>query len=112
METVLQKLAADFVVIIAYGQIIPAKLLPIPKFGWINLHASQLPKYRGAAPINWAIGNGEARTGVRTMRIVAGMDTGEMLLQREVGIDARGPEHEPASRMWACGERVLGETFR
>src|SRR5205809_857239 len=70
-EALLQKLAPDGVVIIAYGQIIPAKLLPIPKLGWISLHASLLPKYGGAAPINWAIGNGETRTGVTTMRAVA-----------------------------------------
>jgi methionyl-tRNA formyltransferase len=77
----LETLAPDVIVIIAYGQIIPARLLPIPKLGWINLHASLLPKYRGAAPINWAIVNGERKTGVTSMRIDAGMDTGEMLLQ-------------------------------
>jgi len=69
VQELLQGLAPDCIVIIAYGQIIPAKLLPIPKLGWINLHASLLPKYRGAAPINWAIVNGETLTGVTTMRI-------------------------------------------
>src|SRR5258708_31318518 len=59
----------DVIVIIAYGQIIPAKLLPVPKHSWINSHASLLPKYRGAAPIQWAIANGETTTGVTTMRI-------------------------------------------
>src|SRR5207253_1980457 len=88
-ETLLRNLAPDGVVIIAYGQIIPGKLLPIPKLGWINLHASLLPKYRGAAPINWAIVNGETRTGVTTMRIDAGMDTGDMLVQREIEIGAK-----------------------
>ena len=73
-------------VIIAYGQIIPAGLLPLSRCGWINLHASLLPKYRGAAPINWAIANGETVTGLTTMRIDAGMDTGDMLLQEEVEI--------------------------
>src|SRR6202158_2551640 len=73
-EALLKKLAPDCVVIIAYGQIIPARLLPIPKLGWINLHASLLPKYRGAAPINWAIANGETISGLTTMRIDAGMD--------------------------------------
>src|SRR5208282_1181676 len=68
-QELLQTLAPDAIVIIAYGQIIPARLLPIPKLGWINLHASLLPKYRGAAPINWAIVNGETKTGVTTMRI-------------------------------------------
>src|SRR3979490_3193119 len=86
-EALLKKLAPDFVVIIAYGQIMPARLLPIPKLGWINLHASLLPKYRGAAPINWAIVNGETRTGVTTMRIDAGMANGDRLLQQEIDIE-------------------------
>ncbi len=90
VQELLQKLAPDAIVIIAYGQIIPARLLPIPKLGWINLHASLLPKYRGAAPINWAIVNGETKTGVTSMRIDAGMDTGEILLQREMEIGAIG----------------------
>ena len=111
-ETVLQKLAPDCAVIIAYGQIIPARLLPIPKLGWINLHASLLPKYRGAAPINWAIVNGETRTGVTTMRIDAGMDTGEMLLQREVEIGARETAPELAARMAESGAPLMAETLR
>jgi methionyl-tRNA formyltransferase len=82
----LQRLAPDCIVIIAYGQIIPAALLSIPRLGWINLHASLLPKYRGAAPINWAIANGETQTGLTTMRIDAGMDTGGVLLQEEMDI--------------------------
>jgi methionyl-tRNA formyltransferase len=111
-EALLQKLAPDFVVIIAYGQIIPARLLPIPKLGWINLHASLLPKYRGAAPINWAIVNGETRTGVTTMRIDAGMDTGEMLLQREIEIGARETAPELAARMAESGAPLMAETLR
>src|SRR5713101_2687719 len=75
--------APECIVIIAYGQIIPARLLTIPKLGWINLHASLLPKYRGAAPINWAIANGETTTGLTTMRIDAGMDTGDVFLQEK-----------------------------
>src|SRR5258708_21150890 len=85
-EALLQKLAPDCVVIIAYGQIIPARLLPIPNLGWINLHASLLPKYRGAAPINWAIVNGETRTGVTTIRIDAGITTVQILLHPEIEI--------------------------
>ena len=80
----LKRVAPDAVVIIAYGQIIPARLLTIPRLGWINLHASLLPKYRGAAPIHWAIANGETVTGLTTMQIDAGMDTGPTLLTREV----------------------------
>lgn len=75
----LQSFEPECFVIIAYGQIIPAGLLPLSRCGWINLHGSLLPKYRGAAPINWAIANGENKTGLTTMRIDAGMDTGGML---------------------------------
>jgi methionyl-tRNA formyltransferase len=111
-ETLLQKLAPDCVVIIAYGQIIPARLLPISKLGWINLHASLLPKYRGAAPINWVIVNGETRTGVTTIRIDAGMDTGEMLLQREIEIGARETAPELAARVAESGAPLMAETLR
>jgi methionyl-tRNA formyltransferase len=108
----LRRLAPDCVVIIAYGQIIPARLLPIPKLGWINLHASLLPKYRGAAPINWAIVNGETRTGVTTMRIDAGMDTGEILLRREVEIGAKETAPELAARLSESGAPLMAETLR
>src|SRR5229473_2078217 len=111
-EALLQNLAPDCVVIIAYGQIIPARLLPIPKLGWINLHASLLPKYRGAAPINWAIVNGETRTGVTTMRIDAGMDTGEMLLRREIETGTKETAPELASRLSESGAPLMAETLR
>jgi methionyl-tRNA formyltransferase len=81
-----KRLAPDAVVIIAYGQIISQRLIDIPRLGWINLHASLLPKYRGAAPINWAILNGETRTGLTTMLIDAGLDTGPTLLNHDAGI--------------------------
>jgi methionyl-tRNA formyltransferase len=108
----LETLAPDVIVIIAYGQIIPARLLPIPKLGWINLHASLLPKYRGAAPINWAIVNGERKTGVTSMRIDAGMDTGEMLLQREMESGPRETAPELAARMSELGAPLMTETLR
>jgi methionyl-tRNA formyltransferase len=111
-EVLLRNLAPDCVVIIAYGQIIPARLLPIPKLGWINLHASLLPKYRGAAPINWAIVNGETRTGVTTMRIDAGMDTGDMLLERAIEIGPKETAPELAGRMAESGARLMAETLR
>jgi len=111
-EMLLRKLALDCIVIIAYGQIIPARLLPIPKLGWINLHASLLPKYRGAVPISWAIVNGESRTGLTTMRIDAGMDTGEMLLQREIEIGAKETAPELAARMAEFGAPLMSETLR
>jgi methionyl-tRNA formyltransferase len=111
-QKLLQKLAADCVVIIAYGQIIPARLLSIPKYGWINLHASLLPKYRGAAPINWAIANGETKTGVTTMRIDAGMDTGEILLQREIPIGPTETAPELSVRLAEAGAPLVAETLR
>jgi len=111
-QELLQRLAPDCVVIIAYGQIIPARLLPIPRHGWINLHASLLPKYRGAAPINWAIANGEIKTGLTTMRIDAGMDTGDTLLQKELEIRAAETAPELTSRMAEAGAPLLIETLQ
>jgi methionyl-tRNA formyltransferase len=112
VQELLQKLAPEVIVIIAYGQIIPARLLPIPKLGWINLHASLLPKYRGAAPINWAIVNGETKTGVTSMRIDAGMDTGEILLQKEMEIGPEETAPELAARMSEIGAPLMVETLR
>jgi methionyl-tRNA formyltransferase len=110
-QELLQRIAPDAIVIIAYGQIIPARVLPIPRLGWINLHASLLPKYRGAAPINWAIANGETKTGVTTMRIDAGMDTGDMLLQREMEIGAKETAPELAARLAELGAPLMVETL-
>ena len=112
VEQQLYELAPEVIVIIAYGQIIPARLLGIPKRGWINLHASLLPKYRGAAPINWAIVNGETRTGLTTMRIDPGMDTGEMLLQQELAIGADETAPELAARMAEAGAPLMVKTLR
>jgi len=111
-QELLQKIAPDAIVIIAYGQIIPARLLSIPRLGWINLHASLLPKYRGAAPINWAIVNGETKTGVTSMRIDAGMDTGEILLQREMEIGEAETAPELTARMSELGAPLIAETLR
>jgi len=90
----LRELAPDVAVVIAFGQILPQVVLDIPKFGCINIHASLLPKYRGAAPINWAIANGESETGLTTMQMDAGMDTGGMLLTATTPI---APEDDAAS---------------
>jgi len=109
---ILERLAPDCIVIIAYGQIIPAALLSIPKLGWINLHASLLPKYRGAAPINWAIANGETQTGVTTMRIDAGMDTGHILLQQEIDIAPEETATELTESMAEAGAPLMLETLR
>ena len=112
VEEHLRKLAPDAIVIIAYGQIIPARLLPIPRLGWINLHASLLPKDRGAAPIQWAIASGETVTGNTTMRIDAGMDTGEMLLQEELRIGAEETAPELAGRLAEMGAPLMARTLR
>src|ERR1700675_2522792 len=108
----LKGIAPDAVVIIAYGQIIPARLLTIPRLGWINLHASLLPRYRGAAPIHWAIANGETTSGLTTMQIDAGMDTGPILLQREllIGPDETAPEL--ARRMSEAGAPLVADSLR
>ncbi len=107
-----KRLAPEAVVIIAYGQIIPARLIEIPRLGWINLHASLLPKYRGAAPVNWAIINGETRTGLTTMQIDASMDTGPILLQRELEIGTDETASELAQRMAEAGAALVVETLR
>jgi methionyl-tRNA formyltransferase len=111
-EERLRSLGPDVVIIIAYGQIIPARLLPIPRLGWINLHASLLPKYRGAAPISWAIANGESVTGNTTMRIDAGMDTGDLLLQQEVAIGPEETAPELAARLSQAGAPLMAESLR
>jgi methionyl-tRNA formyltransferase len=112
LEEQVRLLAPEAIVIIAYGQIIPARLLGIPKYGWINLHASLLPKYRGAAPIHWAIVNGETRTGNSTMRIDAGMDTGELLLHQELAIGADETAPQLAGRLAEAGAALLAATLR
>jgi len=111
-ETFLRKASPDVIVIIAYGQIIPSRLLNIPRLGWINSHASLLPKYRGAAPIQWAIANGETSTGVTTMRIDAGMDTGDILLQRELPIGPNERTPDLSLRLAELSASLMVETLR
>lgn len=82
----LETIQPEAIIVVAYGRIIPKWMLDLPRYGNLNLHASLLPKYRGAAPIQWAVANGEAVTGATTMRIDEGLDTGDMLLQRELPI--------------------------
>ena len=107
----LKRIAPDAVVIIAYGQIIPARLLTLPRIGWINLHASLLPRYRGAAPIHWAIANGETTTGLTTMQIDAGMDTGPTLLQHELEIGPDETSPELAARMSEIGAGLIVDSL-
>jgi methionyl-tRNA formyltransferase len=110
-EGFFKRIAPDAVVIIAYGQIIPQSLITIPRLGWINLHASLLPKYRGAAPINWAIVNGETRSGLTTMQVDAGMDTGPILMQHEMEIGADETAPELSRRMAEAGAPLVTESL-
>ena len=107
----LRGIASDAMVVVGYGQISPQVAIDLAPLGIINVHASLLPKYRGAGPIQWAIMRGETRTGVTTMRIDAGLDTGDMLLKAETGI---GPEEnavELGARLAAMGADLLVETL-
>jgi len=106
-----QKLAPDAAVIIAFGQIVPPRLLEIPKFGWLNLHGSLLPKFRGAAPVQWAIAEGETRTGVTVMRIDAGLDTGPTLSRVETAIGSDETAPELAARLAALGAPLVADTL-
>ena len=99
-------MAPEAMVVVGYGQIIPQAILDIPPLGIINVHASLLPKYRGAAPIQWAIARGETKTGVTTMRIDAGLDTGDMLLKWETEIGAEENAVE-LGRGWRSRARNL-----
>jgi methionyl-tRNA formyltransferase len=108
----LTALNPDAIIVVGYGRIIPQWMLDLPRLGNINLHASLLPKYRGAAPIQWAIARGEVVTGVTTMRIDAGLDTGDILLQRELPIAAEDTAETIAPRLAAIGADLTVETMR
>jgi methionyl-tRNA formyltransferase len=101
----------DAMVVVGYGQIIPQAILDIPPQGIINVHASLLPKYRGAAPIQWAIARGETTTGVTTMKIDAGLDTGAMLLKWETAIGEEETAVELGARLAPAGADLLVETL-
>ncbi len=106
-----RKLEPDVIVVVAFGQILPKALLDIPPHGCINVHASLLPRYRGAAPLNWCIINGEAETGATTMLMDPGLDTGPMLLQQRTPIDENEDIVSLHDRMAALGAELLAETL-
>jgi methionyl-tRNA formyltransferase len=108
----LAALQPDAIIVVGYGRIIPQWMIDLPRFGNLNLHASLLPKYRGAAPIQWAIANGESVTGVTTMRIDAGLDTGDILLQREIPILREDTAETLAPRLASVGAELMVETLR
>jgi len=102
---------AKCMVVVGYGQIIPQSIIDLPPLGIVNVHASLLPKYRGAGPIHWALVNGETRTGVTTMQIDAGLDTGAMLLKAETGISPDEDAIELGRRLAVLGADLLVETL-
>jgi len=108
----LQTLKPEAIVVVGYGRIIPQWMIDLPPLGNINLHSSVLPKYRGAAPIQWAVACGETVTGVTTMRIDAGLDTGDILLQREVPIAADDTAETLSPKLAAVGAELMVGTLR
>jgi methionyl-tRNA formyltransferase len=108
----LSRYRPDAMVVVAYGHILPKWLIDLPRLGCINLHASLLPKYRGAAPIQWSMVRGEAVTGVTTMRIDVGLDTGDTLLKREVAIEDPDTAETLGARLSTVGADLMVETLR
>lgn len=107
----LEKLAPELIVVVAYGKLIPQRVLDIPKYGCINVHASLLPKLRGAAPIQWSVINGEKETGVTTMQLDAGLDTGDILLVKKTEIEPNETSGELFDRLKVLGAELLIETI-
>lgn len=108
---ILNDIAPDLIVVTAYGQILPKEILDLPRYGCINIHASLLPKYRGAAPINWVLLNGETVTGVTSMQMSEGLDTGDMLIRKSTDIGKNETCEELYARLSAMGGEVLAETL-
>ncbi len=109
---ILRELSPDMIIVTAYGQILPKEVLEIPKFGCINIHASLLPAYRGAAPINWVLLNGESETGVTSMQMSEGLDTGDMLVKRSTHIGENETYEQLYARLSVMGGEVLADTLR
>jgi methionyl-tRNA formyltransferase len=111
LRTVLEGIAPDAIVVVAYGRIIPEWMLALPRLGNINVHGSLLPKYRGAAPIQWAVANGEAETGVTTMLLNAGLDTGDTLLSHRLEVGPSTTSAELYPQLAQIGAGLLVETL-
>jgi methionyl-tRNA formyltransferase len=108
----LTALRPDAIIVVGYGRIIPQWMIDLPRFGNLNLHASLLPKYRGAAPIQWAIANGESVTGATTMRIDTGLDTGDILQQRKLPIELEDTAETLAPKLATMGAGLMIETLQ
>ena len=109
---ILEELQPELCAVVAYGKILPKAVLDFPKYGCINLHASLLPKYRGAAPIQWSVLNGDPKTGITTMMMDEGMDTGDILLSEELAIGEYETSEELFQRMAVSGGKLLVKTIR
>jgi methionyl-tRNA formyltransferase len=113
-ESLYSKLSAlnpEFIIVVAYGRILPLEILKIPKYGCINVHASLLPKYRGAAPIQWAVLNGDKVTGVTTMLMDEGLDTGDMLVKKELSVEDTDTTASLFEKLSLLGAEALIETI-
>lgn len=108
----LTSLRPELIIVVAYGKIFPKAMLEIPERGCVNVHASLLPKYRGAAPIAWSIINGETKTGITTMLMDKGLDTGPVLLQREIEISDEDTAYSLGSKLAGTGASLLTETVK
>lgn len=108
---IIEDLKPDCIVVAAYGKLLPKAVLDIPKYGCVNVHGSLLPKYRGAGPIQWAVLNDEEKTGITTMLMAEGLDTGDMLIQRETAIGENETAAELFDRLAEMGADVLSETL-
>lgn len=108
---IIDSLIADIIIVVAYGKILPKEILTAKKYGCVNVHASLLPKYRGAAPIQWAVMNGESKTGVTIMQMDEGLDTGDMLLVRETDIGVNETAEELFSRLSVLGADALADAL-
>ena len=107
----LEEMAPDLVIVVAYGKILPPDVLAYPKYGCINIHASILPKYRGASPIHWAVLNGDSETGVTSMQMDEGMDTGDILLCKKTPIGENETTEDLFDRLSALGAELMLETI-
>ena len=111
-QNVLRAINADVIVVVAFGQILPPSIIHMPKYGCINVHASLLPKYRGAAPIQWAVIDGEKETGITTMQMDEGLDTGDMMLKEVVPVDEKETGGSLHDKLAACGGKIILETLQ
>lgn len=112
LEPVLNELKPDIIAVVAYGKILPKYVLDFPKYGCVNMHASLLPKYRGAAPIQWAIINGDAETGVTTQKMAEGIDTGDILISQSIKIEKYETSEQLFKKIGKLGAEVLEKTIK